>query len=101
MAERPMINSVSSTNVDPGTTLMVTTNRPVAEFSLVRVGTATHTVNTDQRRVPLNPATGATANQYEITLPADPGVLIAGTWMLFAIDSAGVPSVSKIISINL
>lgn len=56
----------------------------------------TDTVNTDQRRIPLN----ATANgtTYTMALPPDSGVLVPGWYYLFAM-SAGVPSVAKFVSV--
>lgn len=66
---------------------------------MIRYGSATHTVNTDQRRVPLTEtASGLT---YTIKLPSDPGVLLPGYWMLFAINAAGVPSVSTQVKVLL
>jgi galactose oxidase len=93
-AARPEIVSTSAAELQPGKSLTVTTSVDVAAFSLIRYGSSTHTVNTDQRRVPLTfQATGS--QTYTITLPTDPGILIPGYWMLFALNSAGVPSVSK------
>lgn len=71
----------------------VSTNTPVVEMSLIRVGSTTHTVNTDQRRVVLGfvPVVDGRTD-YRATLPADPGVLVPGVWMLFGIDEGGVPS---------
>lgn len=87
----------------PGDALRVATSAPVASFSLVRHGSSTHTVNTDQRRVPLPAAAAAAADglAYEMTLPDDPGVVLPGYWMLFAIDAAGVPSVATTIQVLL
>jgi galactose oxidase len=98
LATRPTIRSASPLQVAPGGTLTVTTST-AATFSLVRFGSSTHTVNTDQRRVPLT----ATANglTYTMSLPSDPGVLLPGYWMLFAINSAGVPSVATTVQVLL
>lgn len=124
-AARPTIKSVSpaTATVSPGDTLEVAvektttgtgTDGAVFSFSLVRHGSNTHTVNTDQRRVPL-PAkevdggdgdgggseTTTTTTTYEMTLPSDPGVVVPGYWMLFAIDEAGVPSVATTVRVLL
>ena len=64
--------------------------------------TATHSINTDQRRIPLAPtsvAGAAGAYQYSLTLPGDPGIALPGVWMLFALNEAGVPSVSATVRI--
>ncbi|KAI0396749.1 copper radical oxidase [Xylariaceae sp. FL0594] len=100
---RPAIATVSATQVKPGATITVTLLTTAGQgvtFSLVRFGAATHTVNTDQRRVPLPPTT-ASGLIYTLALPADPGVLVPGYWMLFAINSAGVPSVATTIKVLL
>ncbi|KAI1357064.1 hypothetical protein F5Y01DRAFT_321375 [Xylaria sp. FL0043] len=97
-AARPVIRSVSATQAHPGAALTITTAQSVAAFSLVRFGSVTHTVNTDQRRVPLSVASVA-GLAATVNLPADPGVLVPGYWMLFAIDSAGVPSVAITIKV--
>ncbi|KAI1182408.1 hypothetical protein F5B17DRAFT_190593 [Nemania serpens] len=97
-AARPAIRSVSATQVRPGAQLTITTAQSVASFSLVRYGSATHTVNTDQRRVPLSPLS-ILGFAHVVMLPSDPGVLVPGYWMLFAISSAGVPSVATTIKV--
>ncbi|KAI1322258.1 hypothetical protein F5Y16DRAFT_49826 [Xylariaceae sp. FL0255] len=99
-ATRPTIKSVSSATLSPGATFTATTASTVKSFSMIRYGTATHTVNTDQRRVPLTIAkTQGTTCTF--TLPSDPGVLVPGYWMLFAIDSAGVPSEALTVQVLL
>lgn len=95
---RPTIVTVSATSLKPGATIIITTNE-AATFSLVRYGATTHTVNTDQRRVKLT--TTSVGNQHTAVLPSDAGVLLPGYWMLFAINSAGTPSVAKQIKILL
>ncbi|KAI1310306.1 hypothetical protein F5Y03DRAFT_35206 [Xylaria venustula] len=97
-AARPVIRSVSATQVRPGASLTVTTAQSVTSFSLVRFGSVTHTVNTDQRRVPLSVAS-TSALVSNVTLPTDSGILVPGYWMLFAINSAGVPSVATTIKV--
>ncbi len=77
-----------------GSTLTVTTDRPVSSFSLVRMSSSTHSVNTDQRRIALTPVNNADGTT-SLTLPADSGVVPPGPWMLFAMDAQGVPSVAS------
>jgi galactose oxidase len=81
-----------------GAGVIVSTDRPVSTFALVRYGSATHSVNTDQRRITLTATAGA--NGYNVTIPADPGIAIPGTYMLFALDANGVPSVARTIKIG-
>jgi YVTN family beta-propeller protein len=77
-----------------GTRVAVTTDAAVTAFSLVRLSATTHTVNNDQRRVPLEVVATGT-NQYQLTLPTNPGIALPGYYMLFALDAAGVPSVAR------
>ncbi|KAI9796356.1 MAG: hypothetical protein M1833_006361 [Piccolia ochrophora] len=98
-ATRPVINSVSATNIRIGGTLTVTTNSAVTSMALVRYGSSTHTVNTDQRRIALTPTSTGT-NTYTVVVPNDAGIALPGYWMLFVLNSAGVPSVSKTVLIR-
>jgi len=63
------------------------------------MGTATHSLDTDQRRVSL-PATVTGTNSYRLALPADHGVLVPGTWMLFALDASGTPTTAATLHIS-
>jgi galactose oxidase len=99
LRSRPVINSVSAKSVSVGGTLTVNTNSAIASMSLIRYGSVTHALNTDQRRIPLTPRPAGT-NTYTVTIPTDPGIALPGYWMLFAIDSAGVPSVAKTVFIR-
>ncbi|KAG9196110.1 galactose oxidase [Alternaria panax] len=93
---RPVISVVASSG-RLGATLSITTAGTITKFSLVRSGTATHTVNMDQRRISLASTEGGTA--YTTTIPSDPGVALPGYWLLFAIDSSGTPNVGKAIKL--
>ncbi|GAA2136730.1 hypothetical protein GCM10009825_22230 [Arthrobacter humicola] len=95
---RPKIVAAPTTAA-AGSTIAVTTGAPTTKFSLMRMSTVTHTVNTDQRRIPMT-ATAVSGNTASLTLPADRGVLVPGTYMLFAMDSYGVPSVAATIRIS-
>lgn len=96
-ARRPVITQapgqVAITN--PRSTLTATTDSPVTSWSIVRLGTTTHTVNTDQRRIPLFAT--ANGNTYTMPLPTDAGIMLPGYWMLFAMNAQGVPSIAKFI----
>lgn len=99
-ATRPVILKTSVHEVKPGGTFSITTDGDVADASLVRYGSTTHAVNTDQRRIPLRPRkTGA--GTYEVDVPGEGYVAIPGYWMLFVMNGKGTPSVSKPIKILL
>jgi galactose oxidase len=97
-APRPAITSAPGTFA-PGATITVNTDRPVSAFSLVRMSTATHSINTDQRRVPLV-ASAVNGTSYTLPTPADRGVLVPGNYMLFAMDAGGVPSVAASVKVS-
>jgi galactose oxidase len=82
-----------------GSTFAISANGPIKSFELIRLSATTHTINTDQRRVPLTIA-GVIGTNYAATMPADPGIVVPGYWMLFALDAMGTPSVAKIILIK-
>lgn len=101
-AVRPVIANVSSSTISVGSTFVVTLSSLPAttpSFSLVRMGSVTHTVNTDQRRIAI---TGVVANgtSYTLSTPSDPGVFLPGYWYAFAMVG-GVPSVAAIIKVTL
>jgi YVTN family beta-propeller protein len=97
-ATRPVLNTVPTTATH-GTSIAVTTNSAVTSFALVRLGSNTHTINNDQRRIPLQFTTTGT-NAYSLTIPSNPHVTLPGYYMLFAMNAAGTPSVSKTIRIS-
>jgi galactose oxidase len=99
---RPAILSGLLDQTLVGSTLRFITSGRIAKASLIRLGTATHTVNTDQRRIPLAVSrTSVFRYRYRVTLPSDPGILIPGYWMLFVMDQDGVPSIAKIIMVGV
>lgn len=63
----------------------------VEMWAMVRFGSATHSVNTDQRRVPLF-GKQQSGNVWEVKTPVESGVVTPGFWLLVAIDGDGVPS---------
>ncbi len=90
-ATRPVISSVNAGSFALGATIAIQTKSPVKSFALMRLSSVTHTVNNDQRRIPLTTTTPDGVH-YTATLSSDPGVLVAGYYMLFALDPRGVPS---------
>ncbi|MEZ4607862.1 MAG: RICIN domain-containing protein [Deinococcales bacterium] len=97
LASRPVINSVSA-SLRYGQSFNVSTSSAVSSFSLVRLSSVTHGMNTDQRLIKLSGTLGAN-NSYTLTTPAQ-NVAPPGYWMLFALDARGVPSVAKIIKLQ-
>jgi hypothetical protein len=97
-AVRPTINT-APTQFGYNTTISVTTNSAVGSFALIRMGAATHSVNNDQRRVPLTIASSS-GTTYTVSTPANAGLATPGYYMLFAIDASNVPSVARIVQVH-
>lgn len=70
----------------------------IGKVALVRLGAVTHSVNMEQRYVPLAFTTGA--GTVDATAPANANVAPPGPYMLFVIDDAGVPSVARIVNVR-
>ncbi|KUY84079.1 RICIN domain-containing protein [Burkholderia sp. RF4-BP95] len=100
-ATRPAIKT-SPASAAYGATIAVSADMPIRSFALVRMSSSTHSVNTDQRRIPLvAQQTSASGDYtYSLSIPSDSGVAIPGNYMLFAMNASGVPSVAKIIQIG-
>ncbi|MFJ3960741.1 discoidin domain-containing protein [Streptomyces sp. NPDC090036] len=96
---RPAITAGVPPRSAPGTSLTVSTQGPVASFVLMRAAAATHSTDNDQRRVPLA-STAAGGGTYKVSIPADTGVVLPGTYMLFALDAQGVPSIGQFVTIS-
>lgn len=99
LATRPVIDSISTASVATGGTFSITTNVACTAFSMIRMSSTTHTVNTDQRRIALTP-TGTAGTTYTFAVPADPGVALPGHWMVWAL-AGGVPAVSVQLQVTL
>jgi galactose oxidase len=65
----------------------------------MRSSSVTHSLNNEQRRVPVTFTVG-TAGEYQLHIPSDPGVVVPGYYMLFALDAKGVPSVSHTLLVH-
>ncbi|MGW6685367.1 discoidin domain-containing protein [Streptomyces sp. NPDC054961] len=96
---RPVITGGVPARTAPDTELTVTTQTPVASFVLMRAAAATHSVDNDQRRVPLV-STSTGSGTYTVSVPADTGVVLPGTYMLFALDAQGVPSTARFLTVS-
>ncbi|MFI7355373.1 discoidin domain-containing protein [Streptomyces avidinii] len=96
---RPAITAGVPPRTAPGTSLTVSTDGPVASFVLMRSAAATHSTDNDQRRVPLV-STALGGGSYTVSVPADTGVVLPGTYLLFALDAQGVPSTGRFVTIS-
>ncbi|RMZ68166.1 kelch domain-containing [Pyrenophora seminiperda CCB06] len=101
-ATRPTISSLSANSVKVGGKLTVEVDKwtPGLQFTLVRIGSVTHSVNTDQRRIPLSNIAG-NGNKCTVTLPNDSGILLPGAYYLFVVSEKGVPSIARTVQVVL
>ncbi|MFE1827675.1 discoidin domain-containing protein [Streptomyces yangpuensis] len=96
---RPAITGGVPPRAAPGAQLTVSTDRSVSSFVLMRAAAATHSTDNDQRRVPLV-STPAGTGSYTVSIPSDTGVVLPGTYMLFALDAQGVPSIGQFVTVS-
>lgn len=69
----------------------------VAQVNLVRLSAVTHSLNTDQRVVPLDFET--TAGGVRAAVPSEPGATPPGWYMLFLVGDEGAPSVARMVRV--
>lgn len=95
---RPIIE-FSPDSARYGESIDIIVSGNVHYFALMRSSNSTHSVNNAQRRVPL--ASSADSNgSHQVQIPSSSGIAPPGEYMLFAIDTAGTPSVSVRLSIG-
>jgi hypothetical protein len=99
-ATRPTITAVSPTTAVYGAKFTVTTPNAatITSVVLMKDGSDTHSFDMDQRSVGL--AFTATGTSLTVTAPPNGYVAPPGYYMLFLVNSNGVPSVAKFIQIN-
>jgi hypothetical protein len=99
-ATRPTISSVSPGPFTFGSTFQVATPdaADIASVVAVRLGTPTHAFDMDQRLVGLSYSTGA--GVLNVTAPPNGNIAPPGFYMLFVLNSAGVPSVATFVQLT-
>jgi hypothetical protein len=99
LAPRPTITDAPGA-VDYATQFTIATPEAasIAKVGLVRLGAVTHSVDMDQRYVPLSYTAGS--GMLTATAPTNANIAPPGPYMLFVVDSAGVPSVAKMVTVN-
>ncbi|MEM7013478.1 MAG: galactose oxidase-like domain-containing protein, partial [Verrucomicrobiota bacterium] len=99
LAPRPLITN-SPDAVTPGRVADVTASNGIQRFTMIRMTSTTHAFTSDVRFLEV-PFQNQGGGNYRLTFHANQNVIVPGYWMLFAIDSQGVPSVSKIIKVAI
>ena len=101
LATRPVISSAPS-NMQYGAQYTIETSvrgLDIASAVLVRPGATTHSFNTDQRLVGL--AYTPTATGITLTAPPNGNIAPPGYYMLFVVDTTGVPSVAAFVKVGI
>ncbi len=96
-ATRPILANVPA-ETRAGRSFDVTASTSVQSFSLVRLSATTHHMNTDQRFLPVSHVDNGDGT-YQLSMNANPNVLIPGNYWLFAVNSAGTPSMGETIRV--
>jgi hypothetical protein len=98
LAPRPTIAAAPGT-ITEGTNFTVSTPdaASISKVALVRLGAVTHSNNMEQRYVPVQFTAGSDA--LTVTAPANVNIAPPGYYMLFLVNSAGVPSVAPILNV--
>lgn len=100
LAVRPVIEEAPE-NTDPGDTIIIKLDdaADIQRLTFVKSGAATHAFNMEARSLELD-FQDLGNNTLEVTIPGMEQGLSAGSWMLFAWDSQGVPSVAPMVKVN-
>jgi galactose oxidase len=97
LATRPSI-TVAPDVISYGSSFNVSVTGGASKFNLIRLGSITHTVNNDQRLIPLG--FGQNGGTYNVNAPESSSIATPGYYMLFALNAAGVPSSAKILKVQ-
>ncbi|HET8951963.1 MAG TPA: Ig-like domain-containing protein [Solirubrobacteraceae bacterium] len=99
LADRPVIDAAPAV-ANYGQPFQVDTAQAgsISKVALLRLGSVTHSVNMEQRYIPLGFTAGAAS--LTATAPANANIAPPGVYMLFVVDNAGVPSVAKMVTVT-
>ena len=98
LASRPVISNAPDV-IKNGLRFNLQSSTDISKFSLLKMSSTTHGVNTDLRYLKL-PFTHDGNGNYQLSAHNNVNVLTPGFWMLFAVNSKGVPSVAKIMQVS-
>ena len=99
LAPRPVIDAApASSGYDAPIEIVTANPAAIAKVGLVRLSAVTHSDNMEQRYIPLSFTRGATS--LTATTPTNANVAPPGPYMLFLVDTNGVPSVAHMVSVQ-
>jgi hypothetical protein len=82
------------------TTISVTATGPVDHFSLLKLSSTTHANDMTGRYIKLTQSGTPVASTYQLIMPKNGGIAPPGNYMLFAVNTDGVPSVARYMHIG-
>ncbi|MBW4619795.1 MAG: RICIN domain-containing protein [Cyanosarcina radialis HA8281-LM2] len=99
LAPRPTVSSFAP-SIIYGQTLTINTPNAAAisKVAMIRLGAPTHSQDQGQRYIPLSFT--STSGQINATAPANANIAPPGYYMVFIIDSSGVPSVASMVRVK-
>jgi hypothetical protein len=98
-APRPTVSSPPSTvNLNQSFLLTVGANDTISAINLTRLGSNTHNFDAEQRLIPVSFSQSGT--QITATVNASPEIAPPGYYMIFVLNSSGVPAVAPIVFIT-
>ncbi len=100
VATRPVITD-APTSVAPGDQFTITLDNAAAiqKLTFAKAGSVTHSFNMDSSFIPLSFTVGPN-NTITVQLPESINDVTAGSWMLYAWNAQGVPSVAPMIAVQ-
>ena len=98
LRQRPVIKTAPA-KAKTGSTITVTTNSATPKFALIRMSAVTHSVNNDQRLIPLAPDARARHHLYAAAA-CQHGRPASRQLHALRANTRGTPSVAKIINIR-
>ena len=100
LATRPTITSVPSTGIGYGANFQVQTPdaASIASVVLMRAGAPTHAFDMEQRMVGLTYTAGS--GLLTVTSPPNRNIAPPGYYLLFLLNTAGVPSVAQFVQLS-
>ncbi len=94
-ARPPITGAPTSVRYNSSFTITTPNAASIRQVSMIHIPSVTHSVNFDQRRIPLT--FSLAGNNLEATSPNNANLAPPGVYMLFIIDDQGVPSVAKMV----
>jgi hypothetical protein len=98
LATRPLLSGVPAT-IGYGTSFAVTTDaKDITSVALIRAGAPTHSFDMGQRFVGLS--FSASTGSLTVTGPPSGNIAPPGFYLLFLINSKGVPSIAQFVQVK-